>query len=90
MVSRKHKKNKLPKIMYEKLGRHKAIGLCYKDPAHPWIFLDPRIRGKQHLEVLIHELLHAEFPELSETMVTRKAYRLRDMLWSEKYRRIDE
>jgi hypothetical protein len=42
-------------VTRRKLGRHKAIGLAHGDGN---IEVDERLKGKYHMEVLIHEFLH--------------------------------
>lgn len=53
------------------------------------IILDPRIKGKKHLEILIHEAFHVLFPDLSEQEVVKKSVILTHTLWSESYRKSD-
>lgn len=73
------------KVLYSKLGREQAWGTC-EDGV---VTLDPRLRGKKHLEVCVHECLHALFPALSEEEIIEKSVRLTNTLWYEGYRRID-
>lgn len=77
------KKRKI-KVVYKKLGRSGAWG-----QAGDHIEIDPRIRGKKHLEILIHEGLHVLLPILSEEAVTDIAIILTNTIWEEHYRRID-
>ena len=71
-------------VKYKKLGRQKAYGI-----ADEHIILDTRLKGKKHLEILIHEALHIIFPELSEEEVVEKSILLTNLLWSESYRKTD-
>jgi len=71
-------------VKYKKLGRQKAYGI-----ADEHIILDTRLKGKKHLEILIHEALHIIFPELSEDEVVEKSILLTNLLWSESYRKTD-
>lgn len=71
-------------VKYKKLGRHRAYGI-----ADEYITLDTRLKGKKHLEILIHEALHILFPELSEDEVVTKSILLTNLLWSESYRKTD-
>ena len=73
------------KVLYRKLGRDKAWGQAHID----CIELDPRLKGKKHLEVLNHELLHSLFPELEENEVIKKSILMTNTQWHEGYRRID-
>ena len=58
-------------ITERKLGQRKAWGLYYHGDDK--IEIDPRQKQKQYLHVLIHELLHMAFNELSEEGVERAA-----------------
>lgn len=49
-----------------------------------WIY--HKLRGRAKLDVLIHELLHAEHPTMSEADVTRTATNIMQVLWGEGYR----
>jgi len=51
------------KIIYKKLGREQAHGIAESDGN---IYLDPRLKGKKHLEIMIHEILHILNPTDSE------------------------
>ena len=76
------------KVQYRKLGREWAWGQAYK--GEDFIELDPRLKGKRHLKVLVHELLHIVLPELSETVVDKASIRIGNTLWDEKYRRVED
>lgn len=45
------------------------------------------LRGKRHLDTVIHELLHAEFPDLDESVVCESATDITNVLWKMGYRR---
>jgi hypothetical protein len=51
--------------------------------------LDERLRGKKHLEILVHEVVHILLPDASEEEVERISINLTTVLWKEGYRRID-
>ncbi len=76
------------KIIYRKLGRDKVWGWAHI--GDNTIELDIRLKGKHHLEVMIHEILHIQNPEWSETEVVNKSKQLAAMLWKENYRRIEK
>lgn len=76
-----------PKVEYKKLGRENAWGLAYDELRK--IVLDPRLFGKKHLNISIHELLHIQNPEWSETKVKQKSKELANFLWGLHYRRVD-
>lgn len=75
------------KIVEKKLGREKAMGV-WREPGI--IEIDPRLKPRKHLEILIHEMLHEVYPQLSETAVARGASRMCSALWKQKYRRVKE
>ena len=80
--------NRKPKIRikYRKLGKEKAWGIAHSDGL---IEIDPSVKSKKHLEIVIHEVLHILFPEASESEIENKSITLTKILWSEHYRRIE-
>lgn len=72
------------RIKYRKLG--KAWGLAHSDGL---IEIDSRAKGKKHLEIIIHEVLHLLLPEASEEEVVQKSVILTKLLWKENYRRVE-
>lgn len=74
------------KIIYKKLGKEKVHGIAWSDGN---IEIDPRLKGKKHLEILIHEIMHLLNPKDSEEAIIRKSITLTKILWAENYRRID-
>lgn len=75
------------KIIYRKLGKEKAHGIASSDGV---IELDSRLKGKKHLEILLHELGHLTNPQDSEEQVIKKSVTLCKILWQEGYRRVDD
>jgi len=75
------------KIIYKKLGREQAHGIAESDGN---IYLDPRLKGKKHLEICVHELLHLLNPNDSELAIIKKSITLTKVLWKEGYRRVDD
>lgn len=75
------------KVEHKKLGKQNAWGLATIEKKI--IELDERLVGKKHLEILIHEIMHIQNPEWSETMVIKKSKELTNVLWSVNYRRVD-
>lgn len=75
-------------IVYRKLGREQARGQYI--PATATIEIDERLRGQEHLEVLLHESLHALQPHHDEDTVTRDAVNLARILWADGYRKTQE
>ena len=76
------------KVKYRKLGREFAFGLSHTE--NDLIELDERIKGKKHLEVLVHECLHLLYPHLEEDEVIRDSIRIIKTLWGEGYRRTEQ
>ncbi len=74
------------KVIYKKLGREKAHGYASSDGV---IVIDERLKGKKHLEILIHEAMHLLFPKAEEDEIVKKSIALCKILWKENYRRID-
>lgn len=66
-------------IEEKKLGRHNAYGFAYFEEHK--IVLDPRLRGKHKLEILLHELLHIADPEMEEKEVIRISKVLAHNAW---------
>jgi hypothetical protein len=75
------------KIIYKKLGREQVYGLASSDGV---IEIDERLKGKKHLEILCHEVLHLLNPKDTEISIEKKSVILCKILWKEKYRRIDD
>ena len=60
-----------------------AYGITYTQKAtHPRIVLHDGMRGRHRLTVLIHELLHAIFPQASEEVVEQAGKDLARVLWT--------
>lgn len=80
-------KKPLPELQvtYRKLGKEKARGQFI--PALNLIEIDTRLQGEEHLEILIHESLHALQPHHDETTISRDAVNLAHILWADGYRR---
>jgi hypothetical protein len=74
-------------VKYKKLGKQKAWGLADSDGT---IYIDPRLKGKKALEILIHECLHVLWNEEDEEQVVNKSISLCNAIWQQRYRRIEE
>lgn len=74
------------KIIYKRLK--KVWGYAVMDRSE--IEIDLRAKGKKHLEICIHEMVHLLWPDESEESVERKSIMMTNTLWHEKYRRIDD
>lgn len=75
------------KIVFKKLGREKAWGSA--NLADNTIEIDPRLKGRKHLEILIHEAMHIMNPEWSESKVVQQSKRLTQLLWKQHFRKVD-
>jgi len=73
------------KLVYRKLKRELAVGMCHWD----YIELDPRLTGRKHLEILLHEMVHYWFPELSEEDVVKASVDMCRTMWEDGYRKVD-
>jgi hypothetical protein len=74
------------KVVYKKLLRNKAIGLS---DGSGTIEVDERVKGRQLMEIIIHECLHELFPELEEEEIINKSIVISKTLWHEGFRRMD-
>lgn len=75
------------RIKYRKLGKEQAYGIAESDGN---IYIDERLKGKKHLEILLHEVLHLLNPMEDEKTIIRKSVTLTKILWNEGYRRVDD
>lgn len=80
-------KNKVTDIKHKKIGRHKAVGLAYKETGE--IVIDERLKGIDHLETLIHEILHILNPKWAEAKIIGHSKELTKIIWKQNYRRIE-
>lgn len=76
------------KVVYRKLGKEKAWGQAHVDDKT--IEIDPRLKGRKKIEILIHEALHILNPEMSETKVVDQGRRIANVLWKQGYRQVDQ
>ncbi|CAB5218534.1 hypothetical protein UFOVP213_27 [uncultured Caudovirales phage] len=74
------------KVIYKKLGREQAHGIAESDGI---IYIDPRLRGRKEMEILIHEAYHLLQPEAEEDEVIEKSVTLTKLLWRLGYRKVD-
>jgi len=73
------------RILYRKLGKEQARGQ-YTSSLN-LIEIDERLVGEEHLEVLLHESLHALQPHHEEETICRDALNLSLILWADGYRK---
>jgi hypothetical protein len=79
-------RSKMPVVVERKLGRHQAEGLWWPNGK---IEIDPRLKGRRRLEVLIHEMMHERHPHWTEEHVTAEAEILAKFLWKQGVRTLD-
>lgn len=75
------------KVVYRKLGKERAWGQAHTDSNT--IEIDPRLKGRKKMEILIHEALHILNPEMSETRVLDQGRRIANLLWKQHFRQVD-
>jgi len=74
------------RIIHKKLGREQAYGIADSDGI---VYIDQRLKGKKHLEIVIHEVEHLLNPNDDEETIVEKSVTLCKVLWRLGYRRID-
>ena len=79
-------KRKRVKLIERKLGRERAYGT--QEPG--LITIDPRLKRKRRLNVVIHEALHEAYPDLTESKVLRGAGKIADVVWRDNWRRVEQ
>jgi hypothetical protein len=82
---------KLPvriKLEDKKLGRERNDGQAIF--ADKKIEIDPRLSVKARLNIVLHEGIHILDPNLPELKVRAYANRLSDLLWRDRWRRIEK
>lgn len=75
------------KVVHRKLGRERSDGLAYKEDKE--IHIDERLKKKDYILTVLHELLHVCFPEMTEKRVDAASKKICNELWKLKIRRID-
>jgi hypothetical protein len=75
------------KVVYRKLGKEKAWGQAHIDSNT--IEVDPRLKGRKKMEILIHEAIHLLNPEMSETKVLEQGRKIANLLWKQNFRQVD-
>jgi hypothetical protein len=80
---------KLPrtlKIRDRKLGKEKAHGMAH---APDLIEVDPSQNSRERLDTVCHEALHLLLPSEPEVRIIALANRMSDLLWRDRWRRIE-
>lgn len=78
--------NKKIKVVYRKLGKERVWGWSH---SAGFIELDPRLKGKKHLEMILHECLHYLNPLDSENDIIKKSILIANTMWEDGYRKCD-
>ncbi len=78
---------KVKKVIHRKLGKHKALGLAYCETGI--IHIDERLKGKEHLYVCVHEILHIQNPTWEEEQIIKHSEETSNLLWELGYRRAE-
>lgn len=81
-------------VRKRKLGREGALGLAWgflKDGK--WtpsgkIEVDPRQSDEEEMDTVVHEVIHSEYPDLSEESVIRGAESITAVLWKLGFRKL--
>lgn len=69
------------------MGREQAHGIAESDGI---IYIDPRLKGRKMLEIVLHECLHILNKTDDEETIIRKSVTLTKVLWKEGYRKVDD
>lgn len=75
-------------VKERKLGRERALGIIDDDTGE--IAIDPRQPPREWLATLIHEAIHAAFPDLEEKRVLAAEKKIAAILWRAGVRRIHQ
>jgi predicted metallopeptidase len=79
---------RVEQVIHRKLGKERSQGLAFQDKGI--IHIDSRLNGIDHLDTLIHEILHIIQPKWGELRVEGNATEIARVLWEQGYRRIIE
>jgi hypothetical protein len=71
-------------VNYNKpLSKYKASGLCYNpNSKRPSIIVDPNLKSRRQLNVLIEEVFHAHFFDLPEKKARKFAANLGKLIYN--------
>lgn len=73
------------KVVHKKLGRHRAWGRAIFDTRT--IEIDERLKDLDHLDTVIHEIMHLQNDCIIEEKINTDATELAKILWQLGYRR---
>lgn len=77
---------KTPKVYYKNLV--KVWGYAHTDKNK--IELSLKLKGKKHLEILTHELLHIILPDFDEESIKEFSKMMTEVYWKESYRKLNK
>jgi len=78
-------------VRERKLGRHNAHGMVHNfDTDNPLVEIDPSLKGKDRMTILLHELLHCAYPNQTEERIIANSKLIAGAMWADNYRRIDQ
>lgn len=73
-------------ITHRKIKKDVARGLAFTDTGE--IHIDERLKGIEHLEILVHEILHIQNPNWGEAKIIGHSKEMSELLWGQGYRRV--
>jgi len=73
-------------ITHRKIKKDVARGLAFTDTGE--IHIDERLKGIEHLEILVHEILHIQNPKWGEAKIIGHSKEMSELLWQQGYRRV--
>ena len=74
----------MTKVQYKKLRKY--WGWAYIDQDK--IELHHKLKGKKHLEIMLHEKMHLILPDHEEKAILRISKDICEMLWKDGYRKL--
>ena len=78
-------------IVHKKLRKSKKFGviLGWAYPDEKRIEIHEDLKGVEHLEVLIHEIMHLQKPTWAEMIIRGHSKEMAKLLWEQGYRRVE-
>jgi hypothetical protein len=74
----------MTKVQYKRLRKYWGWAYVHEDK----IELYHKLKGKKHLEILLHEKLHLLFPDHDEKAIQRISKDMCNVLWKDGYRKL--
>jgi len=79
MAKRKH-----TKVVYKDLRNYWGWADCFNNV----IELSKKLKGRKHLEIIVHEKFHILFPQYDEMEIREMARKMSRILWNDGYRKV--